>query len=229
MTTAAQPTDLPTAETTEATCSANLGCRLLDIVVSVAALILVSPLLLAITIAVRLESAGPALFRQRRVGRAQQLFTVNKFRTMRKDVSFDVHQQFVLRLIAGDAPTPANGDKPHFKLTHDPRVTRVGGFLRKSSLDELPQLWNVVRGEMSLVGPRPPIPYEVDCYPSHWFKRFAVKPGMTGLWQVSGRSELTLEEMIALDNDYVDRRSLRLNVRILLRTIPTVLSGRGAS
>jgi lipopolysaccharide/colanic/teichoic acid biosynthesis glycosyltransferase len=114
-------------------------------------------------------------------------------------------------------------------MVDDERVTRVGAVLRRTSLDELPQLWNVLRGEMSLVGPRPPIPYEVEHYPSHWFARFAVKPGVTGLWQVSGRSELTLEEMVRLDVEYARRRSLWLNIRILARTVPAVLSGRGAS
>jgi lipopolysaccharide/colanic/teichoic acid biosynthesis glycosyltransferase len=231
---ALEPTDLPAAEPStsaaprSATAAWDLSCRVLDLTVSLITLVLLSPVLVLIAIAIRLESPGPAIFRQRRVGRDQREFTVNKFRTMRKDVSSDVHQQFVLKLIAGDAP-PSTEGKPRFKLAVDDRVTRVGRFLRKSSLDELPQLWNVVRGEMSLVGPRPPIPYEVDHYPQHWFERFEVKPGLTGLWQVSGRSELTLEEMIALDNEYVQRRSLRLNIEILLRTIPAVLRARGAS
>ncbi len=112
-------------------------------------------------------------------------------------------------------------------MTEDERITRVGRFLRRSSLDELPQLWNVLRGDMSLVGPRPPIPYEVEHYPDALVRRFAVKPGMTGLWQVNGRSELTLEEMIALDVEYVRRRSFWLNVWILLRTVPAVLLARG--
>ena len=116
-----------------------------------------------------------------------------------------------------------------FKLAGDKRVTRVGHLLRRASLDELPQLWNVLRGDMSLVGPRPPIPYEVEHYPPHWFDRFAVKPGMTGLWQVSGRSELGLEEMVALDIEYVARRSLWFNVTILARTVPVVFAGRGAA
>jgi lipopolysaccharide/colanic/teichoic acid biosynthesis glycosyltransferase len=107
-------------------------------------------------------------------------------------------------------------------------VTRVGRVLRRSSLDELPQLWNVLRGEMSLVGPRPAIPYEVEHYPPHWFARFAVKPGITGMWQVSGRSEVTLEEMVRLDVDYAGRRSLGLNLWILARTVPAVLGARGA-
>jgi lipopolysaccharide/colanic/teichoic acid biosynthesis glycosyltransferase len=206
----------------------ELACRLLDVVLAAVALVVVAPFLLAIAGAIRIDSHGPVLFRQRRLGRALAPFTVNKFRTMRQGVSHDIHREFVLGLIAGEEPPAANGG-PRFKLNGDERVTRVGRFLRRTSLDELPQLWNVIRGDMSLVGPRPPIPYEVEHYPPHWFGRFAVKPGVTGLWQVSGRSELTVEEMIKLDLDYVKRRSLWLNVQILARTVPTVLSARGAS
>jgi lipopolysaccharide/colanic/teichoic acid biosynthesis glycosyltransferase len=207
---------------------ADLACRVLDVVIAVIALVALLPLLLVIACAIRLESRGPVVFRQRRFGRSLQSFTVNKFRTMRQGVSDEVHREFVLSLIAGTEPPKEEG-KPQFKLSSDDRVTRVGRLLRRTSLDELPQLWNVLRGEMSLVGPRPPIAYEVESYPSHWFVRFAVKPGLTGLWQVSGRSELTLEEMIALDAEYVRRRSVWLNLSILLRTVPAVLSLRGAS
>jgi lipopolysaccharide/colanic/teichoic acid biosynthesis glycosyltransferase len=199
----------------------------LDVTVAALALIVLAPLMLVIMAAIRLESRGPILFRQRRLGRSRAPFTVNKFRTMRVGVSHDVHREFVLSLIAGAQPLQADG-KPLFKLASDDRVTRVGRFLRRASLDELPQLWNVLHGEMSLVGPRPPIPYEVEHYPPHWFARFAVKPGVTGLWQVSGRSKLTLEEMIALDIDYVRQRSPWLNLWILLRTVPAVLTARGA-
>ena len=206
----------------------DLSCRALDATGAVLLLVVLLPLMLVIAAAIRLESPGPVLFRQRRLGRSLAPFTVNKFRTMREGVSHEVHREFVLSLIAGQTPSPVEG-KPRFKLSSDDRVTRVGRILRRSSLDELPQLWNVIRGEMSLVGPRPPIPYEVEHYPPHWFERFAVKPGVTGLWQVSGRSELTLEEMIALDAEYVRRRSVWLNLWILLRTLPAVFSLRGAS
>ena len=161
------------------------------------------------------------LFRQQRSGRARRPFTVNKFRTMRHGADHDTHRDFVLALIADGArraPKLAGGRARHARRPLPART----------SLDELPQLWNVLRGDMSLVGPRPPIPYEVEHYPPHWFARFAVKPGLTGLWQVSGRSELSLEEMIALDVEYVRRRSLWLNVWILLRTVPAVLTARGA-
>ena len=182
--------------------------------------LLLAPLLLLIALIIKLDSPGPVLFRQQRVGRGRRNFLVAKFRTMQHGADHDVHRDYMLALIESGTPAP--------KLAGDARVTRFGAFLRRTSLDELPQLWNVLRGEMSLVGPRPPIPYEVDHYPPHWFERFLVKPGVTGLWQVSGRSEVSLEEMIELDVDYARRRSVLLNVWILLRTIPAVLSQRGA-
>ena len=206
----------------------DFGCRALDIAGSALLLVLLSPLLALIAILVRLDSPGSPIFRQRRVGRDTVPFTVNKFRTMHDGVPHDRHREYVLGLIAGEErehTTPG----PQFKMTGDARVTRFGRALRRSSLDELPQLWNVLRGEMSLVGPRPAIPYEVEHYPPHWFARFAVKPGVTGLWQVNGRSTVTLEEMVSLDVEYARRRSLWLNIAILLRTVPAVLSGRGAS
>jgi lipopolysaccharide/colanic/teichoic acid biosynthesis glycosyltransferase len=206
----------------------DLPCRALDIALSVLLLLLFLPLFALIAAAIRLDSRGPILFRQRRFGRDMKPFVVTKFRTMHHGVGHDAHRTFVLGLIAGDHPERPNGG-PKFKMVKDERVTRVGQLLRRSSLDELPQLWNVLRGDMSLVGPRPPIPYEVEHYPPHWFARFAVKPGLTGLWQVSGRSDLALEEMVRLDVEYVQRRSLWLNLSILARTVPAVLSGKGAS
>lgn len=212
----------------------NASCRALDLVGSAVLLIVLAPLLLALAIAVRLDSPGPAFFRQLRLGRDRRPFTVYKFRTMHDGVAHDEHRKFVLGLISGETPAPERSGAPasagpHYKMTRDLRVTRFGRMLRRTSLDELPQLWNVLRGEMSLVGPRPPIPYEVEHYPPHWFARFAVKPGITGLWQVNGRSEVPLEEMVRLDIEYAQRRSLGLNLLLLARTIPAVLSGRGAS
>jgi len=206
----------------------NVACRALDILVSAILLILLLPLLLAIAVAIRLDSTGWPIFRQRRMGRDLHPFTVNKFRTMRTDAPDEPHREYVLKLIAGHGRAQGE-ERPLFKLAADDRVTRLGQVLRRTSLDELPQLWNVLRGDMSLVGPRPPIPYEVEKYPPEWLGRFVVKPGVTGLWQVSGRSELTLAEMIVLDLEYTRRRSLWFNVRILLRTIPTVLNRRGAA
>jgi lipopolysaccharide/colanic/teichoic acid biosynthesis glycosyltransferase len=205
----------------------ELSCRMLDVAGATIMLLVLAPLLGAIAVLVRLDSPGPVLFRQRRLGRDAKPFTVNKFRTMHHGVAHDHHREFVLELINGKHPDQqASG--AHFKMTADRRVTRFGRLLRRSSLDELPQLWNVLRGEMSLVGPRPPIPYEVEHYPPHWFARFAVKPGITGLWQVNGRSQVPLEEMIRLDVEYASRRSLWLNIVILLRTVPAVLNTRGA-
>jgi lipopolysaccharide/colanic/teichoic acid biosynthesis glycosyltransferase len=208
----------------------SAACRVLDVVVSAVLLVLLLPLFLVIALVIRLDSRGAVVFRQRRIGRDQKPFTVNKFRTMYAGVGHDTHRAFVQQLIAGQGPGEGEHVKPSFfKIVRDPRVTRAGHFLRKSSLDELPQLWNVLRGEMSLVGPRPCLHYELEAYPAHWFGRFAVKPGITGLWQVGGRSELTLEEMIALDLEYARTRSFWTNIKILLRTIPVVLGGRGAA
>jgi lipopolysaccharide/colanic/teichoic acid biosynthesis glycosyltransferase len=212
----------------EASRRTSVCCRVLDVVLAAVLLVILLPLLLVIAVAIRIDSRGHALFRQERLGRGLKPFTVNKFRTMYAGVGHETHRAFVQRLITGEEPEQ-DTERPLFKIASDQRVTRVGRFLRTSSLDELPQLWNVLRGEMSLVGPRPPICYEVERYPPHWFARFAVKPGITGLWQVSGRSELTLEEMIALDTDYVGRRSLWLNVCIIARTVPVVFSRRGAA
>lgn len=207
----------------------DAASRAIDVALSACLLILLAPLLALIALAVRIDSPGPALYRQRRVGKRLQPFTVNKFRTMRDGASQDAHREFVLGLIEDGARQEREADGRLYKLSDDERVTRIGALLRRSSLDELPQLWNVLRGEMALVGPRPPIPYEVEHYPSHWFERFAVKPGITGLWQVSGRSELTLEQMVELDVQYVRRRSLWLDLTILACTLPAVLSCRGAS
>jgi lipopolysaccharide/colanic/teichoic acid biosynthesis glycosyltransferase len=202
--------------------------RALELVLCAAMLVLLAPLLAVIALAIKLDSSGPVLFRQERLGRDRKPFILNKFRTMHNGVDHETHRKFVVGLIAGEVPEAHEGG-PRFKLADDERVTRVGRLLRRTSLDELPQLWNVLRGEMSLVGPRPPIAYEVDHYPAHWLERFAVKPGLTGLWQVSGRGELTLDEMVELDIQYIHGRSLRSNLAILLRTVPVVLSTRGAS
>jgi lipopolysaccharide/colanic/teichoic acid biosynthesis glycosyltransferase len=205
-----------------------IACRALDVVGAVLLLVLLAPLFALLALAIAVDSPGRAIFRQRRMGRGARPFTVNKFRTMRAEASHQTHKDYVQQLIATDA-ADKDSDEPLFKLSADTRVTRVGRLLRKSSLDELPQLWNVVLGDMSLVGPRPTIEYEVEKYPPSWFARFAVRPGMTGLWQVSGRSRLTYEEMVQLDIEYARNRSLWLNVRILFRTIPAVLFARGAA
>jgi lipopolysaccharide/colanic/teichoic acid biosynthesis glycosyltransferase len=208
--------------------ASEAAIRLLDVLGATIALLLLAPLLLVVAAAVRLDSPGRAIFRQRRLGKDLEPFSVAKFRTMREgaDADADAHRSHVEQMIAdGDR----RGTRPMSKLQEDARVTRVGSFLRRTSLDELPQLWNVLRGEMSLVGPRPPIQYEVDRYPPEAFRRFAVRPGVTGLWQVRGRSLLTFKQMIALDAEYVETRSLALNLKILLLTVPTVIHGKGAA
>jgi lipopolysaccharide/colanic/teichoic acid biosynthesis glycosyltransferase len=199
--------------------------RTLDVLLAGTALVLLAPLMLAIVLAIHVDTPGPALFRQRRIGRHMRPFTVLKFRSMRATVDSTPHREYVRALIAGR-------EEQHeglYKLTVDPRVTFVGRILRKTSLDELPQLWNVLRGEMSVVGPRPVVEYEVECYPSWYLGRFAVRPGITGLWQVSGRNERTYEEMVRLDLDYVERRSVGLDLWIILKTVWVVGLRRGAA
>lgn len=205
--------------------------RLLDVAGSVGGLILLSPVMLAIAVAVKLTSRGPVLFRQERVGQHGKRFTFLKFRSMYTGNNHAIHEEFVARFIAGDTPAGAGkvGPQTVYKLQKDPRLTPIGGFLRKTSLDELPQFFNVLAGQMSLVGPRPPVPYEVDRY-AVWHRRrlLAVKPGITGLWQITGRSTVTFDEMVRLDLKYARTWSLGLDLRILLRTPRAVLIGDGA-
>ena len=205
--------------------------RALDIGASFSALILLAPVLLAIALAVKLTSKGPILFRQKRIGRHGNFFQFLKFRSMVVDNDSSEHKEYVRRFIRGKAK-PSNGDAVQeevFKLTNDPRITPVGRFLRRTSLDELPQFWNVLKGEMSLVGPRPALPYEFDTY-DLWHKRrvWEMKPGITGLWQVSARSKTSFDEMVRLDIRYVNAWSLWLDLRLLLKTPKVVLSGEGA-
>jgi exopolysaccharide biosynthesis polyprenyl glycosylphosphotransferase len=189
-----------------------------DIVMSALLLLLLSPLLVGISIAVRLTSPGPVLYRQRRIGLRGKPFTMLKFRTMRTGTDRDV-----------DALRAAHRvDDVMFKLRDDPRITRVGRWLRRFSLDELPQLFNVIKGDMSLVGPRPPLPEEVARYEDWHFDRLEVPPGITGLWQISGRADLTFDECVQLDVFYIENWSLTYELFILGKTIPVLLSQRGA-
>jgi lipopolysaccharide/colanic/teichoic acid biosynthesis glycosyltransferase len=204
--------------------------RAMDVGGSAMALIVLSPIFLAIAVAIRLSSPGPILFRQKRVGQYGVPFTFLKFRSMHSGTNAQVHEDFIKGFITGSVPSPSgtNG-KVVYKITDDPRVTGVGRFLRRASLDELPQFLNVLRGEMSLVGPRPPIPYELEAY-DIWHRRrlLEVKPGITGLWQVNGRSRLRFDEMVRLDLKYAKVWSLSLDVRILLQTPRAVFSREGA-
>jgi lipopolysaccharide/colanic/teichoic acid biosynthesis glycosyltransferase len=205
----------------------NIARRTLDIGVAAVVLLLMAPVIAIVALTVRLSSPGPVFFRQRRLGRSMRPFTVLKFRTMRADADSALHRDYVRSLIGTDAPE--NPPDNLYKLVVDPRVTKVGRFLRSWSLDEIPQLWNVLRGEMSLVGPRPVIEYEVEQYPDWYLRRFAVKPGLTGLWQVSGRNERTYEEMVRFDVEYAERRSLWMDLRILARTAIVVMRRQGVA
>jgi len=192
--------------------------RLTDLTLTTAGLLVIWPLLLLIAIAIKLGSPGPVLYRQQRVGKDGRLFSMLKFRSMFQDAD--------RRRDALIAANEATG--PLFKMRNDPRVTRVGRLLRRSSLDELPQLFNVIRGEMSLVGPRPPLPSEVEKYEPWQLGRLRAVPGMTGLWQVSGRSDVSFHEMVRLDLHYIRNWSLSLDLEILWQTLPAVLGNRGA-
>jgi exopolysaccharide biosynthesis polyprenyl glycosylphosphotransferase len=192
--------------------------RLLDVVLAAIGLVATLPLWLAIVIAIRLDSPGPAVFIQERVGLNGRLFRFYKFRSMFTDAEH--------RLAELESSNEVSG--PVFKMRADPRVTRIGTLLRRTSLDELPQLLNVLKGDMSLVGPRPPLPREVEQYRPSDAVRLSVKPGLTCLWQVSGRSTVGFDEWMEFDREYVRRMSLPLDVSILLRTVWAVLSCRGA-
>lgn len=192
--------------------------RALDLFGSICGLIALSPVLAIIALIVKLDSRGPVFFRQTRVGLNGTEFSIIKFRTMRVGAEKQVDELMALNEGAG----------PLFKIKEDPRITRVGGVLRKLSLDELPQLFNVLGGSMSLVGPRPGLPREVEQYEPHAHGRLLVSPGITGLWQVSGRSDLEWSEGLRLDLHYVENRSLALDIKVLARTVPMVLGSRGA-
>jgi lipopolysaccharide/colanic/teichoic acid biosynthesis glycosyltransferase len=193
-------------------------------VLSSVLIIAATPLLLVLCLLVRSTSAGPALFRQERLGRYKQPFTLLKLRTMYIDNDDGIHRDYVTRLISADHTAPA-GESGLFKLDADPRITPLGAWLRRTSLDELPQLFNVLHGEMSLVGPRPVLSWEAQLFEEAYQPRFAVKPGITGLWQVNGRSRLSMRKALELDVEYVVRRSFMLDLAILLRTVPAVFRG----
>ena len=211
--------------------SGLLAKRVLDVLGSAVILLVFLPLLAVIALAVKLTSKGPVLFRQTRVGQYGRNFVLYKFRTMYTGSDSAVHREYVTKLIANQADRKAAGGHNNgvYKLTNDSRITRVGRFLRRSSLDELPQILNVLIGDMSLVGPRPPIPYELAAYQT-WHRRrvLEAKPGVTGLWQVTGRSSVRFDEMVRLDLRYATSWSLWLDLKILLRTPIAVFRGAGA-
>jgi exopolysaccharide biosynthesis polyprenyl glycosylphosphotransferase len=212
--------------------------RAFDVLVATAACLLLSPIMGGIALIIKTTSPGPVLYRQIRVGLRGRPFTLLKFRTMDVDSDAELHQRYAIDWIFGKTGNgssandhgvgpPSNGGGQVHKMMDDPRVTPVGRLLRATSLDELPQLWNVLRGEMSIVGPRPPVPYEVERYTEAHKRRFEARPGITGLWQVSGRNHLSFEDMVRLDIAYIENWSLREDVRIVLRTLPALIIERG--
>jgi lipopolysaccharide/colanic/teichoic acid biosynthesis glycosyltransferase len=218
--------------------------RILDLVVAMLAILILSPLLIAIAVAIKLDSRGPVIFAQERVrGRRSrgrggwvwqiEPFTLYKFRTMTAHADHAIHMDYMSAYLSGDekrlrALRPGRREGDSYRPANDPRVTRVGSLLRKLSLDELPQLWNVLRGDMSLVGPRPPLPYEITMYEERHLRRLASCPGLTGWAQICGRTSIGFEDVVRRDLEYIARRSIWFDLKILLLTIPVVVSGKGA-
>jgi exopolysaccharide biosynthesis polyprenyl glycosylphosphotransferase len=193
--------------------------RVFDIMASIVLMVLLLPVFLGVALAIRLESPGAILFKQTRVGRWGRLFTMWKFRSMYMDAEARKAELMAQNEMSGGVI---------FKMKDDPRVTKVGKFIRKTSIDELPQLWNVLTGEMSLVGPRPPVPLEVDQYSLSDRRRLEVIPGITCIWQVSGRSEIPFDQQVELDVQYIESQSFWTDIKILLKTVPALLFGTGA-
>jgi exopolysaccharide biosynthesis polyprenyl glycosylphosphotransferase len=204
--------------------------RLFDAVATALALLLIAPLLLAVAILIKLDSPGPVFFRQKRIGESGNRFTMLKFRSMRADADPEVHKAYIQRLIEQNISLDqVNKNGQHsLKMEDDPRITRLGRFIRKTSIDELPQLFNVLRGDMSLVGPRPPLPYEMEMYQEWHKRRLEVPPGITGWWQVKGRNRVSFDEMVRMDIYYIEHNSLWLDLKILFLTPWAVISGKGA-
>jgi exopolysaccharide biosynthesis polyprenyl glycosylphosphotransferase len=204
--------------------------RLLDVIVAALLLVVFLPLFLVIGGLIKFLSPGPVLFKQKRAGQYGKEFEFYKFRTMRADTDDRIHREYAGNFIKGKGEVEGDGDdgRPVYKMTRDPRITAVGRVLRRTSLDELPQLINILRGEMSLVGPRPPIVYELSHYKEWHKRRLEAKPGLTGLWQVSGRSRVPFNEMVLMDLYYIDNWSLWIDFEILMRTVPVILFGKGA-
>jgi exopolysaccharide biosynthesis polyprenyl glycosylphosphotransferase len=208
--------------------SARLVKRTFDLIASALAILFLLPVWLLIALLIKLDSKGPIFYTQERVGMDGRMFLLYKFRTMKADADPEIHKEYQRAFIAGRSEANlGNESKPTYKLLADPRVTRVGNWLRRTSLDEVPQLLNVLMSDMSIVGPRPPIAYEVESYDLWHRKRLDMKPGLTGLWQVSGRNRLPFEEMVRLDLFYIENWSLLLDVKIILRTVFVILGREG--
>jgi lipopolysaccharide/colanic/teichoic acid biosynthesis glycosyltransferase len=201
--------------------------RLLDIAFTVLIFLPLCIFMLIVAVLIRLDSKGPAFFRQRRIGLNGKEFDVFKFRSMYVNCDDSVHREAIKQYMNGEA---LNGDENNlYKLVDDPRVTRVGRFIRKTSIDELPQFINVLRGEMTLVGPRPPLPYEVEEYSPHEWIRLSGKPGLTGTWQVYGRSRVPFNDMVEMDLEYLEQQSVVADLKLIALTVPVMLRGRGGA
>jgi lipopolysaccharide/colanic/teichoic acid biosynthesis glycosyltransferase len=201
--------------------------RLLDIAFTVLIFLPLCIFMLMVAVLIRLDSKGPAFFRQRRIGLNGKEFDVFKFRSMYVNCDDSVHREAIKQYMNGEA---LNGDENNlYKLVDDPRVTRVGRFIRKTSIDELPQFINVLRGEMTLVGPRPPLPYEVEEYSPHEWIRLSGKPGLTGTWQVYGRSRVPFNDMVEMDLEYLEQQSVVADLKLIALTLPVMLQGRGGA
>lgn len=209
--------------------SARLAKRVSDLMIATVTLTMLAPLWLLIALLIKLDSRGPVFYRQERVGMDGRVFLFYKFRTMRAGTDDARHREYQRMYITGQPDSNlGDAERPAYKLRGDERVTRLGRVLRKTSFDELPQLFNVLRGDMSVVGPRPPIPYEVESYQLWHRKRLDMKPGITGLWQVSGRNRLPFDEMVRMDLYYIENWSLLLDVKIIMQTLPVMLRGDDA-
>ena len=201
--------------------------RLLDVVLATAMFAAALPIMVVVAVLVAVDSPGPILYKQRRVGQSGEEFDLYKFRSMRHNADDGIHRTAIARFMKGERLDSSRTPDSPYKLGDDPRITRIGRFIRKTSLDELPQIWNIITGQMSLVGPRPPIPYEVALYSKRAMQRLNGKPGLTGPWQVYGRGTVTFHEMVEMDIAYLRNRSLAYDLKLMLQTIPAVLNGRG--
>ena len=209
--------------------AARAAKRIFDIAIAGLALVVFAPALALVALLIKLDSRGAVFYKQERVGMDGRLFLFYKFRTMRTGADDRAHREYQQKFIMGQPDTNlGEGRRPVYKMRDDPRITRIGRLLRRLSLDELPQLWNVLSGDMSVVGPRPPIPYEVEAYELWHRRRLDMKPGVTGLWQVSGRNRLTFDEMVKLDLFYIENWSPLLDLKIILKTLPVMVRGDDA-
>lgn len=203
--------------------SIPLDKRLLDIAICLGLLIVFGPIMVVAAIAIRVGSKGPIIFKQERIGLNGAPFTIYKFRTMRTDMTDDIHRKFMEKVIKKQIEK--TGTQTVFKMKNDPRITFIGKVLRKTSLDELPQIFNVLKGDMSIIGPRPPIAYEVALYTAHQRRRLEGLPGITGWWQVNGRNHTDFNTMVNLDIEYIEKRTLLMDLQIVFKTVPAMLMG----